>query len=283
MFDSVSQSDGSPAGQQVPAFMRANGRIKAGFMRSGASTRIATLYETGGLRMRFPKGGDTCEGVILNTAGGVAGGDRLEVSLTAGQRTHVVLTTQAAEKVYRAEAIPATVDVTVTAEPRATLQWLPQETILFDGARLKRTFMIDMAETARVTILECVVFGRLGANEPTTTGSLRDSWRLRRGGRLVFAEEVRLDGAVGATLDRPACGNGARAVATFVHAGRGAEKRLGGLRRVLAKATSICGASVVNDVLVARLANVDPAALREDVRRVVEFVTRAAVPRVWSC
>ena len=171
--------------------------------------------------------------MLINTAGGMAGGDRFAIDIAAGPGARVVVTTAAAEKVYRALDPAATVDVRLTVGPGAALAWLPQETILFDRAKLRRSIEIDLADDARLLLAEAIVFGRSGMGEAVEECELSDRWRLRRGGRLVHAEALRLDGAVAAKLGRPAVANGGIAVATVLLApgddssgGRGA--RAGG-------------------------------------------------------
>ena len=266
----------------VPAFVRAASEVRLGLVADGKRTSARSLFETGGLRVRFPRAGGACEGVLINTGGGIAGGDRVKVGCTLSPRAAATLTTQSAEKIYRAETISSRIEVSLTLEARARLAWLPQETILFDGARLTRTLDVQMARDASVTILETLVFGRLARNERLGVGLLHDRWRVRRDGQLVFAEDVRLDGQIANLLERPACGGGALAVATLLHIDAKAETRLSGLRRQLTKARSDCGASAFNGLLVARFAAVDPVKLRADVRRAAEYILRGAVPRVWS-
>ncbi len=106
--------------------------------------------------------------------------------------------------------------MTLSAEPGATLRWLPQETILFDRARLHRGIEVDLSEGASLLLAEAVIFGRTAMGESVRSGELIDRWRIRRDGRLVFAETLRLGGDIGALLARPAAGNGAVALATVL-------------------------------------------------------------------
>ena len=136
--------------------------------------------------------------MFVNTAGGIAGGDRFAVDIAAGEGTRLTLTTAAAEKIYRSNG--PDLAARHRAEGRSTartLHWLPQETILFDQARVERRFEIDLAEGASLLLAEIVVFGRAAMGERMLSGSFVDRWRLRRGGRLIFAETMRLDGDIG--------------------------------------------------------------------------------------
>jgi urease accessory protein len=284
MFVSVLPSEVplAPAAS-VPSFVRMSSTVRVGFVRVAGRTAVAGLHEAGGVRLRLPKAGTECEGVLLNTAGGMTGGDTARLSFDLQRKTAVTLTTQSAEKVYRAEAAPASVDLRLALAEKAFLAWLPQETILFDGAKLARSLEVTMAASARLTLLEIVVFGRLARGERMMSGFFRDRWRVRRERELVLAEDVRLEGKITDLLARPATGGGARAVAILAQVSPNAEARLTDVRRALAGAQSECGASAWNGLLVARFASADPAAIRADAMRAVVRLLRAPLPRVWFC
>ena len=240
------------------------------------------LYEAGGLRLRCPRVSGGCEAVSINTGGGIAGGDtaRVDYVLEAGAR--VTFTSQSAEKVYRAEGDASDLRMSLTLAAGAVAEWLPQETILFDGARLDRRLDIDMAEDASLILLESVVFGRLAMGEEMRHGRFTDRWRVRRGGRLALAENVRLDGPVRALLDCPALGQGARAVASFLIIAPQAEARLDEVRALLADVAFPHGASAWNKMLLARLAAPSPEALRAVIVRLLAGLRGRAAPRVWQ-
>ena len=141
--------------------------------------------------------------MFVNTAGGIAGGDRFDIGITAGEGSRLTLTTAAAEKIYRAAGPAAQLNIALKAEAAAHLAWLPQETIVFDRARISRRIDIDLAESASLLLCEIVVFGRAAMGEKMLHGEFVDRWRMRRGGRLVFAETIRLDGDIGAKLASP--------------------------------------------------------------------------------
>ena len=195
----------------------------------------------------------------------------------------MAITSQAAEKIYRAEAAPAAITTRISLGDGARLDWLPQETILFNGARLSRTLDVEMAATASLTLVESVVLGRGAHGETVEHGSLRDRWRIRRAGRLVLAEDVRLEGEIAARMRRPAIGAGARAIATLLHIAPRAEQLLDGLRAALAHAGCRCGASAWNGCLVARFLSSDPAQLRIDIARAAMALTKSDMPRSWAC
>ncbi len=260
--------------------VRAELRLEAA--RAGVRTQAARAYDSGGWRWRFPRSGAVCEAVIVNTGGGMAGGDRASVEVSAGPEAALLLTSQSAEKIYRAAGSVCEVRLKLTAAEGARLIWAPQETLLFEGAALSRRLEADVEETGSLTIYEATAFGRLAHGETRVDASLQDIWRLRRGGRLVFAEALRLDHA-GAALDRPAVGAGARALATLVRIAPDAAAGLDPLRAALAAAIDVeAGASVVDGVLVARLISASPQRLREALATAFVVLEGRAPPRVWQ-
>lgn len=231
--------------------------------------------------MRFPSPETSgLSAVLINTAGGVAGGDRFAVSITAGERSSLTVTTAAAEKVYRSHGPAATIGVTLKAEAGAHLAWLPQETILFDRARLFRRIDIDLHEQASLLLAEIVVFGRTAMNERMTQGAYCDRWRLRRGGRLIFAETFRLEGDIGTKLMQPAIGNGGAAIATVLIV-PGDQQMVDRIREASSAFAGEVGVSAWNGFALARFCAKDSAHLRGDVMKVLAQVDAAALPRLW--
>ena len=266
----------------LPPMIRAAGVVRCRFSANGRGTALAELYEAGGYRMKFPKG-PHCEAVIINTGGGMAGGDSVTIDVSLESDAKAVLTTQSAEKIYRAQAEASSSTVTVALAERAELAWLPQETLLFSGAKLHRRFDVDMAEDATLTLFEGVIFGRGAMGERIDAGSFRDRWRIKRAGKLLFADDVLLEGAMADRLDRPALGGGARAVATFLHIAPDAEARLDAAREALENTVCECGASAWNGMLLVRFVASDPAALRQSASQFLTRFRAVPVPRVWQC
>ncbi|MFD0938553.1 urease accessory protein UreD, partial [Methylobacterium trifolii] len=162
-------------------------------------TRILDLAESGPSRLRFPRMREAeLEAVLVNTAGGIACGDHFRVALDLAENARLVLTTTAAEKIYRSDGPVSRVENQVRLGAGARLAWLPQETILFDRARMARRFEADLAQDASLLVFEAVAFGRHARNEAVEQGLFEDVWRVRRGGRLVYADTLRLDGPVAA-------------------------------------------------------------------------------------
>src|SRR6201990_660101 len=189
------QTDMTDTASGVFAANRAVGVVKFDVALVDGVTRRRRLHESGSLRVRFPSPeAQGLSAVFVNTAGGVAGGDRFDIDIAAGEGARLTLTTAAAEKVYRAESSPAKLNISLKAAARAHLGWLPQETILFDRARVSRQIDIDLADSASLLLCEIVVFGRAAMGERMLEGEFVDRWRIRRGGRLVFARTMPRDG-----------------------------------------------------------------------------------------
>ena len=260
---------------------RAHGRIALSVIARDGRTHRQQIDEAGSYRIRFPNvDGGEAEAVILNTAGGVAGGDDFSVSISAKTGARLSVTTAAAEKIYRAMALPSRMSVTLSAEPGAVLRWLPQETILFDEVRLHRSIDVDISEGASLLMAEAIIFGRTAMNESVHSGELVDRWRIRRNGRLAFAETLRLTGKIETLLARPAAGNGAVALATVVVA-PGDESLVEKVRAVLAGCGSEAAISAWNGLAIVRLCAGDAALLRRDLVSVLNAVS-GGLPRLWT-
>lgn len=269
-----------PAADDVFAANRAVGRIALAVKRDTGITRRARIREEGPLRVRCPGPRRAeLEAIILNTAGGVAGGDRfdLDISVEAGAR--LAITTAAAEKIYRALDAQAGIAITLDVDAGGALAWLPQETILFDGARLARTIRVNLARDARLVLAEAIVFGRLGMGETVHGALLLDRWRVYREGRLIHAEALRFDGDIGAKLALRSVANGSTAIATILVAPAG-ESALAAVRGLAFRGE--VGASAWKELMLVRMCAADGAALRHDLIAVLNTVRGALLPRLWT-
>lgn len=259
---------------------RARGAVRFDVHARDCVTRRGTLHESGSLRVRFPSPEDEgLSGVFVNTAGGVAGGDCFDIDIAAGGGTRLTLTTAAAEKIYRAPGEAAKLNIALRAAAGAHLAWLPQETILFDRARVHRRFDIALDEAASLLLCEIVVFGRTAMGERMQQGEFVDRWRLRRGGRLVFAETVRLDGDIGAKLARSAVANSGAAIGTALIV-PGDETLVERIREASESFGGEVGISAWNGFAMARFCAQDAARLRADMMAVLAR-TGAVLPRLW--
>ena len=274
-------SDTTGAALATFAANRAQGAVAFDVRLVEGVTRRHHLHESGSLRVRFPSPeADGLSAVFVNTAGGVAGGDRFDIDIAAREGSRLTLTTAAAEKIYRAESVPAQLNISLKAEAGSHLGWLPQETILFDRARVSRRIDIDLAESASLLLCEIVVFGRAAMGERMLSGQFVDRWRMRRGGRLVFAETVRLDGDIGAKLASAAIAKGGVAIGTALIM-PGDEALVERIRTLSETFGGEVGISAWNGFAMARFCAQDAARLRADMMAVLGRASGSALPRLW--
>lgn len=269
------------------------GAAEIRFARRDGVTHLAHLYQRDPLRVLFPApaAGDPPVAVIVTTSGGLVAGDRLDirVELAAGAAAHV--TASAAEKVYRSTGRTTTIKQTLSIGPGAALEFLPPETILFDGARLQRETIIDLAPGSAFLGGDIVVFGRRARGERFTGGLLREVWELRRDGDLVWGDALHLEDAVGRIIDDPACFDGAAAFATMILSPpRNAGSLLDCARAVLSAGATTelrAGATAVSGLVIARWLAADAAVLRHAYADLACHFRSAALglpprlPRVW--
>jgi urease accessory protein len=275
------RTDITRAASATFAANRAQGMVKFDVKLQDGATRRGALHESGSLRVRFPSPEDDgLSAMFVNTAGGIAGGDRFDIDIATGEGTRLTLTTAAAEKVYRAAGPAAQLNIALKAESRSHLAWLPQETILFDRSRILRRIDIELAEDASLLLCEIVVFGRSAMGETMRHGEFVDRWRLRRGGRLVFAETIRLDGDIGEKLARPAVANGGVAIGTALIV-PGDEALLERIREASESFGGEVGISAWNGFAMARFCAQDAARLRADMMTVLGRASGSALPRLW--
>ncbi|MGE3626925.1 MAG: urease accessory protein UreD [Hyphomicrobiales bacterium] len=298
-------SEESPAPEAAPLraagpavrLQRALGEARVAFKRRAGATVLDDLHQSGCCKLRIPRPlpGAGPEAVFINTAGGLTDGDAVSLSAGWGEGTWATISTQAAERIYRSRGLPARALNRLDVAAEATALWLPQETILFDGGRLKRRFDARIDEGGRLLACESTVFGRTAMGETVRDGALHDSWRIRIGGRLVFADGLNLDGRIDDVLDRPAIGAGARAIASVVYAGPGVAGLVEPLRAAMAGLAATCGCSVNGPVLIARILARESKLMRDALRTVLEaaltwlrgkredLAAAAVLPRVWTC
>jgi urease accessory protein len=236
---------------------------------------LERMREAGAAKARFPQGGH--DAILINTGGGLAGGDDFRFDIEAGPGARLAVTTQAAERVYRTLGPPASVRTSLKVEDGATLQWLPQESILFDGASLHRKLEADLAERSSFLGIESVIFGRAEMGERIGRIALRDRWRIRRDGRLVFADDIAIDGAMPVSK---ATFHGAGAMAVIVYAAPDAEARVDAVRHAIGEAGA---ASAWDGKLVARILAGDGFGLRKSViPALLALAGFGGLPRAWS-
>ena len=273
-----------------PAFAATEaGVARLGFQVAGGETRLARLEQRAPLRVLFPRApaGELIEAVLVNTGGGVVGGDRLAVEVEAGADAQVRVTSQAAEKIYRSAGPTCALEARLVAGPGAWLEWLPQETILFDGARLRRSLRVEAADRSRLLAADMLVFGRRARGESFGDGRLDDRWEVRVGRRLVWADALRLANHPGAVLGGPFNFAGAGAFATAIYVAPDADERVDLARSLAAWPNVRSGATCLGPVVVTRWLAQDAAALRAGLRRFCAGFRHAVaglperIPAIW--
>jgi urease accessory protein len=267
------------------ALVRSEGAVRLSLKRRGDLTAIDRLFQSGCLKARFatPDPRRTGDAVLINTAGGLTGGDVLAIELSWGTGTRSTVTSQAAEKIYRSLSDVARIRTTIEVGQGASGEWLPQETILFDRAALDRDTVVRLAPDACFLGLEAVVLGRHAMGETVVTGALRDAWRVWRGGKLIYADAFELRGAIAASLRHPAIGNGAAAFASLLWIGAEPLAMRDRLRAALAGA-ELCGVSSWNGLVAVRLAAPDGARLRRRILDALHVLRDGSKPPgVWQC
>lgn len=274
-----------PSAERACAAQRARGQAHLTVGRRDDRTVLGDLRMSGSSKLLFPRGSGRgsrlgMDAVLLNSAGGVTGGDRFDLALHLAPKTDLRVTTQAAERIYR--ALPGTVgriETQARLAQGARLAWLPQETLVFEGAGLERHLRFDLAADSQLLASEVLVFGREAMGEELRNVVLRDRIDVRREGRLVFCDRLRLDGDCAGLLDHEAVGGQARAMASVIMAGPGAAARVEALRALLPETGGI--SALDDDLVFMRLLGRDSLALRSVLIPLLTEIARDTLPRPW--
>ncbi|WP_340160116.1 urease accessory protein UreD [uncultured Hoeflea sp.] len=283
-----------PTPQEGAAMQRTRGGGRLSVKLSAGESRIDRLFQEGSARIRIPRvpSGLPLEAVLINTAGGLTGGDRMDWRFEAGAGASMTLATQACEKTYKAHGnSEARVTVQLKLNAESSLAWLPQETILFDRARLARSIEVEMAADSRLLMIEPVVFGRLAMDEAVIEGHFRDRWRVRQADRLIHAEEMRLGPDVADALKQKAVADGGLAMATVLLIAPEAEARLAAARELIGDSGGVShvrmrarGADrAETGKLLARIVARDSYELRKVLVPLIRLLNPlGGMPKVWS-
>jgi urease accessory protein len=270
---------------------RADGAGRIVVSGSQKGTYITDVYQRSPIRIMFPRGGSAAleEAVFINTAGGIAGGDKLESGVTALANASIAVTSQAAEKIYRALNEPARLVTKLKACATAKLAWLPQETIIFNRGRVSRQTEIEVCSGCELLALECLVLGRAAHGEKMAGGDITDSWRVKKDGRLIWADTFRVTDEVFPYLQRKALLADCKAFATLIYFGPDLEIRLELMRNIASSITCDCAPTSVGGLIIVRFAVKDSFDLRIELRNFLRHFSQEAgpgpfrVPKMWSC
>ena len=263
-------------------FQRARGMLNISAVHdSNNQSRLKDLRQQGSYRAIFPRPPQgTMEAVIINTAGGITGGDKFAAQITANDHAKISVTTQAAERIYRTPDFTlGSMHTRLYAKPNAQLYWLPQETILFEGSRLYRRLEAEVAENSKFLMVEPLIFGREASGESLKSCHLDDSVCITTGKKPIYIDRIKLSGDITSILKRPAVANGGRAMASIVLVDPRAKETLAGINALL---PSSAGASLLADnILVVRLLCADSFALRNALLPILKHLTHNAIPKNW--
>jgi urease accessory protein len=270
---------------------RAEGSCRIVLSGSERGTRVIDVLQQSPIRALFPRANGAAieEAVLVNTAGGIAGGDRLEYSVTVLANASIAVTSQAAEKVYRALNEPARIATKLKATEGAKLAWLPQETIVFNRARISRETEIELSSGAQILALEWLVLGRAAHGEQIRDGRITDSWRVKKDGRLIWADNFRATDEIFPLLWRKALLSDCKAIATLLYFGPNLDITLENLRDLAPSLSCPCAATLVNGLMIVRFAGTATLDLRLALRAVLQIFGREVgpgpfrVPKMWLC
>lgn len=259
---------------------RTRGHITLSAKRRGGDSVIDGLRQQGSYKALFPRGRGMLQSILVNTSGGVTGGDRLTLEARVGEGAALGLTTQAAERAYQSrDGAYGIVTSTVEVAAGGCLHWLPQELILYDGCAMDRRLTIDLAADARLLMVEPVIFGRAAMGERLSRGAFRDRIEVRRAGRPLYSDALHLGGDIGTQLARSAIGRGAGAMASLLHVAPEAEARLAAVRSHLPETG---GASLLApDILALRLLCPDSHLLRRHLLPILDLLSNDTLPVSW--
>jgi urease accessory protein len=287
-FVSPEPNAGYPSDKDL---QRAEGSCRIVLSGSERGTRVMDVFQQSPIRVLFPgtRGAAVEEAVFVNTAGGIAGGDRLEYSVTVLANASIAVTSQAAEKVYRALNEPARIATKLKASEDAKLAWLPQETIVFNRARVSRETEVELASGAQLLALEWLLLGRAAHGEEMRSGQITDSWRVKRDGRLIWGDTFRATNEIFPHLGRKALLSDCKTIATLLYFGPNLDITLETLRDLATSLGCSCAATLVSGLMIVRFAATASSDLRLALRSVLQLFGRELgpgpfrVPKMWSC
>jgi urease accessory protein len=265
------------------ALQRTFGKSRISWKCVGGRTMLDRFEQLGAARIRTPRqeASEPPLAVLLNTSGGLTGGDRIETAVDVGAGCRAMATTQACERVYRSLGPEAELETRIAVGEGARLDWLPQETILYEGGRLSRKLEANLAPGSVLLAVEAVILGRAAMGEQVTTGFVHDRWRVRRGGKLIYADDLHMDWANAGLLDNPATLGGAGAVATLLYVAEEPDHLIEAVRAQIGDAG---GASAWDGKLVARMTAADGQALRRALTGALSaMLAGMSLPRMWQC
>lgn len=271
-------SSPAPTPTAIGPVPRTRGRLELSSKAVAGRSGIDHFRASGAMKALFGRG-DAVQAIMINTSGGLTGGDRLDIEATAGAHSHLTLTTQAAERAYRAKDGMAHMTTDLTVEAGGSMFWLPQELILFDGARLERRLTANLAQTSKFLMVEPMIFGRTAMGETLRDVSFSDRIRIYRDGAPLYFDGMKLAGDVARQLNGRSVAQQAGTMASLLYVAPDAEAHLAPLRELL---PDTAGASLLApDVLTLRLVASDSHMLRKTLLPALDRLSGDGLPTSW--
>ncbi len=273
------------------ALPRSKGRVEISFEHDGATSCLKHLYQSGCGRVRFPlvEEHHCPEAVLINTSGGLTGGDVMSFDVTLHENTELTVSGQAAEKIYKSIGPMVKIEARLDVQDGAYLEWLPQETILFDQARLQRVNKVALTKNSRLLAVEATILGRLAHGEVVREASLVDGWEIMRDGKMIWFDRFRFEGNMHDVLGRSALMDGATSFATLVVAAPDADQFLQIARAAEQNVTSRMGSTALeDDLVIIRLLDKDPQSLRKNLVYIIQQLrekmhgSALSMPAAWE-
>ena len=282
----------SPYKQGVTARLaRSEGQVELSIIRKDDTNAIKRLFQSGCGRVRFPDVDHSSlpEAVLINTSGGLTGGDVMTYRISAEEGAGLTVTGQAAEKIYKSLGDPVVINTEISVGQNAYLEWMPQETILFDRSNLNRMNKVDLADGATFLGVEANIFGRTAHGESVREIILRDGWQVKRGRKLIWFDRFRFDGDAYQEFARPSLLGGAVAMGTVLCAATDVESKVDMLRELAEPMNTRIGISALDsDFLVIRLLDEDAARFRGNLIHIIQYLRDSLregdnpMPTVWK-
>lgn len=260
------------------------------YARRERRTVLVERRHRGPLRVQkalYPEGEEVCQTLVVHPPGGIVGGDALAIDLHGGASTHIQLTTPGAAKWYRTTGATARATTAIRAAEDCIVEWLPQESIVFDGARASMTTRVALARGAVFAGWDIVSLGRTAAGERFTSGRLHQTWELTREDRLVWCERAVLDGGSRALRSGAILGS-APVFGTMIVTGHAMSDALRAACRDVVATEGKCAVTRMPEVCVARYCGASPIAARTYFATLWRLLRPAMIgrefvpPRIWA-
>lgn len=262
--------------------------LSLGFADDRGTTRLVERSHYGPLRVQkplYPEQPSVCHAIVVHPPGGVVGGDQLAITTSVGANAHAFITTPGAAKWYRANGHVSRQDIRLDIGAGASLEWLPQETIFFNGADVRLDTEVSMDADASFITADILCFGRTASGERFDHGRVAQKMQVRRGGRLVWFEQGALEGGE-AGIAGPLGLNGHTVCATLLAVGRQAGAAC--VQALREEAGPQFGVTQMKSVLVARYIGDSSQEARRLMQRAWRLLRpallerEAVTPRIWN-